>query len=88
MIAAQSTGSFSTEGGAVPKTAYMAMAEGAYTFQTTDASGYGICCRDGPGRFKATVNGEPVAISSSGEFRYVIRESFDVVRRSTGLTID
>ena len=77
------TGSFSTEGGAVPKTAYMAMAEGAYTFETTDAYGYGICCQDGPGRFKATVNGKPVAISSSGEFRDVVRGSFDVVRRCT-----
>jgi hypothetical protein len=72
----------------VSKTAYMA--EGAYTFETTDTYRDGICCQDGPGRFKATVNGETVAISSSsssssssGEFRDVVRESFDMVRRST-----
>jgi hypothetical protein len=72
----------------VSKTGYMAMTEGAYTFEMTDAHGYGICCQDSPGRFKATVNGEPVAISSSGEFRDVDRESFDVVKRSTSPTID
>jgi hypothetical protein len=66
----------------------MAMAEGAYTFETTDAYGYGIRCQYSPGRFKATVNGEPVAMSSSGEFRDVNRESFDVVRRSTSPTVD
>ncbi len=60
------------------KTAYKA--EGAYTFEATDTYGDEICCQYGAGRFKAAVNGEPVAISSSsGEFR----ESFDVVRRST-----
>jgi hypothetical protein len=65
----------------VSKTAYMA--DGAYTFETTDTYGDGICCQYGAGRFKATVNGEPVAISSSGEFQDVVRERFDVVRRST-----
>ena len=77
LIIAQSTGSFSTDGGAVSKTVYMA--ERAYTFEATDTYGDGICRQYGASRFKATVNGEPIAISSSGEFR----ESFDVVRRST-----
>jgi hypothetical protein len=61
----------------VSKTAYMA--EGEYTFEVTDTYGDDICCQYGAGRFKAADNGEPVASSSSGEFR----ESFDVVRRST-----
>jgi hypothetical protein len=60
----------------------------AYTSETTDAYRYGICCQCNTGEFKATVNGEPVAISSSGEFRDVVRESFDVVRRSTSPTVD
>jgi hypothetical protein len=34
------------------------------------------------------VNGEPVAISSIGEFRDVDRESFDVVRRNNSPTVD
>jgi hypothetical protein len=34
------------------------------------------------------VNSEPVAITSSGDFRDGIRESFDVVIRSTGPTVD
>jgi hypothetical protein len=84
LIAAQSTGSFSSDGdGAVCKTAYMA--EGAYTFEATNTCGDGICCQYGAGRFKASVNDEPVAISSrSGESR----ESFDVVRRSISPTVD
>jgi hypothetical protein len=61
----------------VSKTAYMA--EGEYTFEVTDTYGDDICCQYGAGRFKAADNGEPVASSSSGEFR----ESFAVVRRST-----
>jgi hypothetical protein len=65
----------------VSKTVYMA--EGAYTFEATDTYGDVIWCRYGAGRFKATVNGEPIAISSSGELRDVVRESFDVVRLST-----
>jgi hypothetical protein len=72
----------------VSKTAYMAMAEGAYTFETTGTYGDGIYCQYGADQFKATVNGEPVAISTSGEFRDVARESFDAVGRSTGLTVD
>jgi hypothetical protein len=67
----------------VSKTAYIA--EGVYTFETY---GYGICCQYGAGRFKATVNGEPVAISNTGEFRDVVRESFDAVRCSTSSTVD
>jgi hypothetical protein len=80
LVAGQSNGSFSTEGGAVSKTADIA--EGAYTFQMADTYGDGICCRYGSGEFKITVNGEPVAISisnSSGESRDFVRESFDVV---------
>jgi hypothetical protein len=50
----------------------------------TDTYGDEICCRYGTGEFKITVNGEAVAIiGSSGEFRDVVRESFDVVGRST-----
>jgi hypothetical protein len=35
-----------------------------------------------------TMNGEPEAISSSGEFRSVVGKSFNVVGRSTGPTVD
>jgi hypothetical protein len=86
LVTGQSAGSFSTEDGAVSKTAYIA--EGAYTFEMAGTYGDGICCRYGAGEFKTTVSGEPVAISSSGEFRDVVRESFDVVGRSTGPTVD
>ncbi len=80
LIAGQSTGSFSTEGGTVSN--IVDVAEVTFTFEMTDTYGDGICCQYGASRFKATVNGEPIAISSSGEFRDVVRESFDVVRRS------
>ncbi len=65
------TRSFSKEGGTVAKTVFIA--EGAYTDERTDTYGNGICCSYGAGEFKITVNGEPVAISSSGECREVVR---------------
>jgi hypothetical protein len=86
LIAGQSTGSFSTEDSAVSKTAHIT--EGAYTFEMTETYGDGICCQYGASEFKITGTGEPVAIISISEFRYVVRESFDVVRCSTGLTVD
>jgi hypothetical protein len=86
LIAGQSTGSFSTKSGAVSKSAYIA--EKAYTFEMTDTYGDGICYQYGAGEFKITVIGEPGDISSSGKFRGVVRESFDVVGRSTGPTVD
>jgi hypothetical protein len=47
--------------------------------------GEGICCQYSAGEFKATVNGELVAISISGEFRDVVRRSFDVIGNSISL---
>jgi hypothetical protein len=79
-------GSFSTEGGTVPKTAYIA--EGVYTNEMTDMYGYGICCQYGAGKFKITVKSESVAISSSRYFRDVVRESIFVVMRGTGFAAD
>jgi hypothetical protein len=38
--------------------------------------------------FKIIVNGEPGAISSSGEFGDSVREGFGVVRRSIGPTVE
>jgi hypothetical protein len=46
------------------------------------------CCEYSAGEYNITVSGKPGAISSSGEFREVVRESFDVVGRSTGSTGD
>jgi hypothetical protein len=40
------------------------------------------------GEFKISVNGEPIAISSSEKFRNVGWESSDVAGRSTAPTID
>jgi hypothetical protein len=48
----------------VSKTAYIA--EGVYIYESTDTYGNGICYPYGVGEFNTTVNGEPVAISSSG----------------------
>ena len=45
----------------------------------SDTYGYGICCQHGAGEFKTTVNGEPVAIISSGVLRDVVGESVDVL---------
>jgi hypothetical protein len=45
LVASQSTGSFSTEGGVVSKTAYIT--EGAHTFELTDMCRDGICCQYG-----------------------------------------
>jgi hypothetical protein len=86
LVAGQSVfvGRFSSESGATSNTVYIA--EGAYTFKMNDTYGDGICCQYGAGKFKMTVHGEPVAIcssSSSREFRDVVRESIDVVGRST-----
>jgi hypothetical protein len=48
----------------VSKTAHIA--EGVYIYESTDTYGNGICCPYGAGEFNITLNGEPVAISSSG----------------------
>jgi hypothetical protein len=61
------------EGGAVSKTAYVA--EGAYTFEITGTYGYRVCCQYGAGEFKITMNDEPVAINSSGEFQNFVRKT-------------
>jgi hypothetical protein len=70
----------------VSKTMYLA--DGRYTFETTYTYGDGICYQYGAGDFNVTVNGEEGAISSSGEFRDVVREIFDVVGLSTFITVD
>jgi hypothetical protein len=57
-----------------------------YTFEMTYAYGEGKCCQCSAGEYKITVNGEPGATSSNREFRDVVRESFDVVGRTTGLS--
>jgi hypothetical protein len=57
LVAGQSTGSFSTEGGVVSKTANIA--EGTHTFEMADTYRDGVCCQYGDGEFKVTVNGEP-----------------------------
>jgi hypothetical protein len=49
-----------------------------------DTFGEGTCGKYSAGEYNITVYGELGAISSSGEFRDVIRESFPVVGRSTG----
>jgi hypothetical protein len=82
LITGQSTGSFSTGSGTVSKTAFVA--EGAYTFELSDTYGDGICCQYGSGEFKITVNGEPLIITSNGEFQDVTRETFDVVGSGSG----
>jgi hypothetical protein len=71
----------------VPKTVYTA--NGELTFGVTDS------CEDGSATNTVPVNPsavkeEPVAISSIGEFRDVVRksESVDVFGRSTGLTVN
>jgi hypothetical protein len=86
LITGQSTGSFCTDGAALSKTAYIA--EGAYTFVMTDTHGDRIYCQYSAGEFNISVNGEPVAITRSGELRDVVQESFDAVRPSTGPTVD
>jgi hypothetical protein len=70
LVAGHFTGSFSTKGGTVSKTA--CIAKGAYTFEMTDMYGDGICYRYGAGEFKITMNSEPMATTTSGEFRDVI----------------
>jgi hypothetical protein len=72
--------------GAASKTAFIA--EGAYTYEMSDTYGDGICCQNRAGEFKITMNGESVAISSSGKFRAVVRESFFVFGRDTGFTAE
>jgi hypothetical protein len=86
LVAGQSTGSFDTDGGAVSKTALFA--ERTYTFELTEAYGDGICYQYGAGEFKIIVNGEPEAIGSNEDFGDAVRESLDVVGRSTGPTVD
>jgi trypsin len=85
-IAGQSTGSFSIESGTVSKTA--SVAEGAYTFELSDAYGDGFCCQYGSGEFKISVNGEPVVVGSNGEFEGVVVETFDVVGRNAVVDVD
>lgn len=60
------------------KTAYLA--EGVYTFKLTDTDGYRVCCQYNAGEFKITLNGEPTAITSSGELRDAVGKSFDEIR--------
>jgi hypothetical protein len=67
LIAGLSTGSFSTDGGTVSKTTYIA--EAAHTFEMTDTDGDGICWHNGVGEYMVTLNDEPGAISSSRESR-------------------
>jgi hypothetical protein len=87
LIAGQSNGSISTEGDAVSKTtAYIA--KGACTFEMNGTYEDRICGQYGAGEFNVIVNGEAGAISGSRVFRDVVRESFDVVGRSTGHIID
>jgi hypothetical protein len=81
LVAGQSTGSFTTDDGAVSKTTYTA--EGAHHLYMTDTCGDGIRCQYGAGKIRFIVNGEPAA--SSGEFGLVridrtdfFREDFDV----------
>jgi hypothetical protein len=68
----------------VSNTAYVA--EGALTFEMIDTYVDGNCYQYGAGESKVTVNGEPVAISSSGYFQDVVRESFDVVGCTPSIT--
>jgi hypothetical protein len=70
----QSTGSFSTEGGTVSKTACIAEECTPTKWLTCTETGY--AANTVPDEFKIIVNGEPVAISSSRYFREVVRESF------------
>jgi hypothetical protein len=72
-------------GGTASKTEYIA--EEAYTYEMTDRYRDGICYQYRAGKFKVTVNGESVAISSSGDFRDMVRESFVLVGRGTGFTV-
>lgn len=76
LIADQSTGNFRTESSAVSKTAYITT--GGYTFEMTDTFGDGICCQYGAREFNITMNGAAGTISSSGEYRDVVRKDFDV----------
>jgi hypothetical protein len=81
VITSQVTGSFTTMGGTDSRTAFVA--GGKYTFEMTDSEGDGICCQNGIGEFKITVNGEPVAVGGNGDFGDVIQETFDVVEATT-----
>jgi hypothetical protein len=82
LIAGRATGSFSTEDGTVSKTAFVA--DGAYTFELTDAYGDGFCCDYGNGEFKITVNGVAVVTGSNGQFQDVTTETFNVVGPTAG----
>jgi hypothetical protein len=81
VIVSQSTGSFTTVGGFVSRTAFVT--EGEYTFEMTDTFGDGICYSFGIGEFKITVNGEPAVVGDNGELGDVIQETFDVVEAPT-----
>jgi hypothetical protein len=78
-VAVYFAGSFNTEVGAASKTAYILRER----TPMTDIYGCGICYQYVAGESKITVNGKPVTISSSREFRDVIRESIFVVGRGT-----
>jgi hypothetical protein len=58
------------------------------TIEVTNTYRDGISYQCSIGEFKNTVNGDRVAISSSGEFQDVVREGFDVVRRSADPAVD
>lgn len=70
-------GCHSIEAGTVSKTTYIA--KGGCTFEMTDKYGDGICGQFCTGKFNIFANGEAGAISSSGEFRAVVRKGLDVV---------
>lgn len=86
LIAGRATGTFSTEGGKVSKTALVAAGE--YTFEITDSYGDGMCCEYGRGEFKITVNGEPVVVSNNGQFQDVFTKTFNVVELNAGPVVD
>jgi hypothetical protein len=81
VIASQPTGSFTTEGGTVSRTSFVA--GGEYIFEMTDSFEDGICCQFGIGEFTITVNGEPVVMGGNGDFGDVVRETFDVLEAPT-----
>jgi hypothetical protein len=88
LIATQPTGSYNTAGGITVQTHNISA--GTYTFVMTDTFGDGICCENGFGSFKITVDGETIIsnngefldddiiISNNGEFLESVQETFNV----------
>jgi hypothetical protein len=75
LIARQFTRSYTILGGTTVETRNITA--GIYTFVMTDSFGDGICCEQGSGSFKVSVDGETV-ISNNGEFLESVQETFDV----------